>query len=232
MALINCPECGDKVSDTAETCPHCGYNIKKFIQNKREEIQRKENLDNITKYFKEQNKKEDEEIEKGSAEISISKIDLFFNKSTKLGLACTFFAVFLLLCLLLNQKYSTNSINELYLFVVIFLVGGFVNLNIGLRQLSDIQKIFQKHKNNEKKLKEEIFKYYKNKEDTDRIMNQMIIKSFKKNKTDNGAKCPYCNSTNTTKITVAKRSVSTYLFGLGSSKVGKQWHCNNCKSDF
>lgn len=44
--------------------------------------------------------------------------------------------------------------------------------------------------------------------------------------------CPYCNSTNTTKITVAKRSVSTYLFGLGSSKVGKQWHCNNCKSDF
>ena len=45
-------------------------------------------------------------------------------------------------------------------------------------------------------------------------------------------KCPYCHSTNTTKITLTKRSVSTYLFGLGSSKVGKQWHCNNCKSDF
>ena len=45
-------------------------------------------------------------------------------------------------------------------------------------------------------------------------------------------KCPYCHSTNTTKITLTKRSVSTYLFGLGSSKIGKQWHCNNCKSDF
>lgn len=45
-------------------------------------------------------------------------------------------------------------------------------------------------------------------------------------------KCPYCNSANTTKITLTKRSVSTYLFGLSSSKVGKQWHCNNCKSDF
>lgn len=45
-------------------------------------------------------------------------------------------------------------------------------------------------------------------------------------------KCPYCNSTNTTKISTTKRSLSTYMFGLGSSSVGKQWHCNDCKSDF
>ena len=45
-------------------------------------------------------------------------------------------------------------------------------------------------------------------------------------------KCPYCNSTNITKISITKRSLSTYLFGLGSGKVGKQWHCNDCKSDF
>ena len=25
MALINCPECNGKVSDTAPSCPHCGY---------------------------------------------------------------------------------------------------------------------------------------------------------------------------------------------------------------
>lgn len=28
MALIKCPECGREVSDTAETCPHCGYRLK------------------------------------------------------------------------------------------------------------------------------------------------------------------------------------------------------------
>lgn len=44
--------------------------------------------------------------------------------------------------------------------------------------------------------------------------------------------CPYCKSTNTTKIGVVKRSVSFGLFGFGSGKVGKQWHCNSCKSDF
>ncbi len=27
MALIECPECGGKVSDQATTCPHCGYPI-------------------------------------------------------------------------------------------------------------------------------------------------------------------------------------------------------------
>ena len=29
MALTRCPECNKKVSDTAETCPHCGYRLKK-----------------------------------------------------------------------------------------------------------------------------------------------------------------------------------------------------------
>lgn len=44
--------------------------------------------------------------------------------------------------------------------------------------------------------------------------------------------CPYCQSTNTKKLGVIGRSVSFGLFGFGSSKVGKQWHCNSCDSDF
>lgn len=28
MALIKCPECGKEFSDTATTCPHCGYSPK------------------------------------------------------------------------------------------------------------------------------------------------------------------------------------------------------------
>lgn len=45
-------------------------------------------------------------------------------------------------------------------------------------------------------------------------------------------KCPYCNSTNVTKISTVDRVVSTGLFGLTSKKIGKQWHCNECKSNF
>ena len=44
--------------------------------------------------------------------------------------------------------------------------------------------------------------------------------------------CPYCNSTNVTKIGTVNRAVSVGTFGLASKKIGKQWHCNNCDSDF
>ena len=32
MALIRCPECNHEVSDTAETCPHCGYRLRGIPQ--------------------------------------------------------------------------------------------------------------------------------------------------------------------------------------------------------
>ena len=44
--------------------------------------------------------------------------------------------------------------------------------------------------------------------------------------------CPYCGSVNVKKVSTISRMASVSFFGLGSKKVGKQWHCNNCKSDF
>lgn len=44
--------------------------------------------------------------------------------------------------------------------------------------------------------------------------------------------CPYCKSYYTEKISTINRGASTVAFGLASSKIGKQWHCNNCNSDF
>lgn len=44
--------------------------------------------------------------------------------------------------------------------------------------------------------------------------------------------CPYCKSTNTEKISTLNRAVSISLVGAASSKLGKQWHCKNCNSNF
>lgn len=41
-------------------------------------------------------------------------------------------------------------------------------------------------------------------------------------------KCPECGSTNTTRISENNRAFSVAVFGLASSKVGKQYQCNNC----
>lgn len=44
--------------------------------------------------------------------------------------------------------------------------------------------------------------------------------------------CPYCHADDVKKISTADRMVSTGLFGMASKKLGKQWHCNKCGSDF
>lgn len=44
--------------------------------------------------------------------------------------------------------------------------------------------------------------------------------------------CPYCKSTDTEKIGTMSRAVSISLVGAASSKIGKQWHCKHCGSNF
>lgn len=45
--------------------------------------------------------------------------------------------------------------------------------------------------------------------------------------------CPYCKSTNTKKISNVSKAGSVALWGVYAvGKVSKQWHCDNCKSDF
>ena len=44
--------------------------------------------------------------------------------------------------------------------------------------------------------------------------------------------CPYCHSTNTKKITAMDRIGSNLMFGIFSKKRNKEWHCNECGSDF
>lgn len=45
--------------------------------------------------------------------------------------------------------------------------------------------------------------------------------------------CPYCHSTNTKTISAMSKAGSVALVGIfAMGKVSKQWHCNQCKSDF
>lgn len=45
--------------------------------------------------------------------------------------------------------------------------------------------------------------------------------------------CPYCHSTNTKKISNISKVFHMALFGMYSiGRNGKNYHCNNCKSDF
>ena len=46
-------------------------------------------------------------------------------------------------------------------------------------------------------------------------------------------RCPYCKSKNTKKISNTSKALHTALFGVFSvSRNSKEFHCNNCNSDF
>lgn len=48
-----------------------------------------------------------------------------------------------------------------------------------------------------------------------------------------GVECPYCHATNVKKISTTSKAVHTAIFGVFSiGRNSKQWHCNNCNSDF
>jgi len=44
--------------------------------------------------------------------------------------------------------------------------------------------------------------------------------------------CPYCHSTNTKKITTTSKVLNTTIWGFFGTKRFKEWHCNECGSDF
>ena len=48
-----------------------------------------------------------------------------------------------------------------------------------------------------------------------------------------GVECPYCHATNVKKITNTSKAVHTAMFGIFSmGRNSKNFHCNNCNSDF
>nr|DAM63789.1 MAG TPA: zinc-ribbon family protein [Caudoviricetes sp.] len=48
----------------------------------------------------------------------------------------------------------------------------------------------------------------------------------------NAVQCPYCKSWQTERISTASRVVSIAVVGPASGKIGKQWHCTKCGSNF
>lgn len=52
------------------------------------------------------------------------------------------------------------------------------------------------------------------------------------NITNNVPRCPTCQSTNIKKISGLSKAGSVAMWGIFSRKVHKQWHCNNCGSEW
>ena len=66
-----------------------------------------------------------------------------------------------------------------------------------------------------------------------KIINPSYNKAYPLQQTKPTVTCPYCQSTNTKKISGLSKAGSVALWGIFAlGKTTKQWHCNECGSDF
>ena len=237
MALVKCPECGkENVSDTAESCPECGYAIKEHFAR----IARKEQLIEQENQFELKRKQESDKLQ---AELNqkLSEIDnmdypkkpTFFGQlfhsegggnglsystlialifSFLLGFVSKFFIVIFVLLLVLWTPF--------WLFIT---YGDYKSmLSLYEYKTSD----FEKYKQDKKAM---IKKEYDNYSYNMARYGSRIAPMPKISTPNNQMKCPVCGSTNISKISTLNRTVSVATVGLASSKIGKQYECKSCK---
>ena len=271
MALVKCPECGrEKVSDTATTCPDCGFNVREHFQKLKEVIFC--NIRDTNLQYKYLNG-----FEEGVRGIYTSDKDRsYYVKDGYIYLPSEepyFISEKFLLPVKDSILYFEGTIPEDTTFDSIICAEHFTqgknrwsfNKN-GVVETEEGEKgiymrkgdfLVYKMSNSVSSLnRPQIFAIYENKlymfgyvrqEYVGEILllkneiaeknypftpPELAIRDIYSYSNSTAIKCPYCNSVSTKRIGTVGRSVSFGLFGFGSSKVGKQWHCNNCGSNF
>lgn len=237
MALIKCPECGrENVSDSAEMCPACGYGIKAhFKQLEEDRVKAK-----IEEEFKQECKRQQELTQK-VIDANAQNIDLPTTRPFMNGwlLFSLFWMVLLVLFLLVQMKIIGDGSNAI-LWIVFSLFFFIITYSYGRSKLINERELYDKYKYQPEEYKRQLAKLrgitqmeYKEinqklvEERKDLPELQKEIDKIKQNK--HIIRCPICGSADVKKISTASRATSVAMFGLASSKIGKQYECKNCK---
>lgn len=229
MALINCPECGkENISDSASSCPSCGYCVKEHFEKMRlqeKELENKKHLEN------ERQKSKIEEKERQLHRIN----SIQMPAKPRFSIAAIIISVILFVLggsqlstdeWLVEYSIKHGNGNPIF-YGWFFIISGIVIICVALYCFGSKMEKY--------KLAKTDFAAYK----ANVIAEQDKAKAeaealaiAKRNELSSKPHCPYCNSQNTCKITTTQKAVNTAMFGVLGNKRKHEWHCNNCKSDF
>lgn len=235
MALLKCPECGkENVSDTAISCPDCGFSIQQYLKTKQDE-----------KYIQKEKERLQSELAKKLSEIdslqkpqkpTISKVMASDNRWV--FVICAIMAVFGL-AILIYSIAATGKANGFLVVVTIFCI---IMMFVGLsdiketykKQLSEYQD-FDGFKENQKKRIQENYDYRIKNIKPKTTQKETVYPDTAQKGTyipagiRSSLKCPACGSYYVKRISTTSRVASIAMVGLASSKIGKQYECKNCK---
>lgn len=254
MALIRCPECGrEKVSDSAEACPDCGYGIKAHFQKVRqeEEIKRREDekrkKEEEQKALEEQRRLEHEKMLKEHPEMAKAiKEKEIENARKKLEEAQA--QKDALIKRLEEQKKSEIKAKILgtiwSIFWTIICIWSFSASEHGSLGLLIVIAFFcaaggwamlVMTNGSVDQMERDIQTASRSVEEYQKVLDarlaysQMQSEKLRAEEALKHPKCPHCGSTNTQIISTLNRAISIGTVGLASSKIGKQYECKHCK---
>lgn len=245
MALIKCPECGrENVSDSAESCPDCGYGIKthfeKIKMQEEEKIRRKrqkeEDEQRTQKRYEELTKNLDQELQAIDNMPYPDKPSYF--KMLFDGKGAGGFTYTAIIVLVVSLLLAPSSGFFIFIFAITLVLGVPALLFITYIDYKMFIDMYREQTNDWEKYKEQqkenLIERYKSQAvtDTDRALQAVLYKMEQKRKVEAEVKipkCPMCGSTNIEKISTTSRAVSVATVGLASGKIGKQYKCKKCK---
>lgn len=222
MALVKCPECGrERVSDSAEACPDCGYGIKAHfekIKQEEEERRKKEELHKL----EEKRRKEREQLEEERAKEEKAMLDSMpaptkpFPWQPLIGVFWGAMAILMFCC----DSFFMGLVMSFFAFI--FIVGGYSNYQ-DKKRIYEISLQDMERAKREALALERINQAIAAKQNA-KIMN--AVNPFKEIK--NGVRCPMCGKNAGKEISTINRAISVAAVGLASGKIGKQYKCSSC----
>lgn len=223
MALMICPDCGNKVSDTAESCIYCGCDLFIFKEEQRLD-------DEMAKHLQEFEKR----MKPPKQISSLSEIPMYRNE----GSMVAFIFIIAIGALFGGFLLAVNG-EDSFLCAIFWCVGSAVLIMAFLLKLhsnkllkEEQERIQQKIENfdNRKELEIEAHRarlIQEKEQKLEKIKNERQRRVYQ-TEAPNGLRCPICGNTQIQKLSTLNRVVSVELVGLASSKIGKQYKCKKC----
>lgn len=209
MALINCPECGrEKVSESAVSCPICGYGIKKHFDELKIEEEKTRVAEQIKKKSELDEKIKNEELDNKAKFVYTPQSKPHINGYIIVGILCACLAVLAIVI----ESWGLMCL-EIF-FSIVFLVGGF-------SKLQNSQKLYEDYSINQDEYKRQLL-IAKEREKEIRNANKNVVNL----NSQDIVKCPKCGST---QIQAVSRKWSL-MTGILTNKVDRV--CLNCKHKF
>lgn len=227
MALIKCPECGrEKVSDTAEACPDCGFGVRAHFERIKLEEDRKEQESREALAGKRA------EIDaKMREEERIKNVLPPTKPELMVPIAIFIISAFTIAFGILGIYIGKAQYDEKFYWEGgFFICSGIVVAYLGIKSLRKNLQMYRLSKTNLREYQRQVIR----KEDAERAARsaRQAAAARATRKAAIKVACPYCQSYNTRRITSTAKAADAVMFGVYGQKRRYQWHCDTCNSNF